>query len=206
MTHSNDSESFEFSLAIPASWYELDLNPRTRNKSISETIYQRTLEVPQLRDLRSELTSYLRKLAAQAWDNGARFCAAFAMPVGDGLIMGAFTVTLLPAAPNSGGDPLENVIEELNKEEPSRAEGLWKQMSAVELPEIGMVARQFGVENTQIDAKGTYVKHVFMHTFITRPEGVVLISASSPAVDLSDQLFELFAMVSDTISFQPSAS
>ncbi|MFT4231663.1 MAG: hypothetical protein QM606_02650 [Leucobacter sp.] len=190
-----------FSFDLPGSWEELDLKPLTRDRSIKYLVDARVRDIPEFRPHRGEFVAYLRRVAAQAWDGGARYCAAFCRPAGDGLITGSLTVTVLPSAP--GDNPVEDIVEQLQQRDPAAGDGLWSSLTHVELPGGGAGARQFGVREVRIDAGGTAVKHVFMYTFLPIDGAVVMVACASPAVDLADPLLELFGHVSDTFVIRP---
>jgi hypothetical protein len=190
-----------FAFDLPGSWEELDLKPLTRDRSIKYLVDERVRDIPEFRPHRGEFVSYLRSVAAQAWDNGARYCAAFCRPAGDGLITGSLTVTVLPAAP--GGNATDDIVEQLHGRESVTGEGLWSSLTHVELPGGNAGARQFGVREVRIDGGGTAVRHVFMYTFLPVDGAVILVACASPAVDLADPLLELFGHVSDTFVVRP---
>lgn len=185
-----------FELDLPSSWEELDLKPLTRDRSIKYLVDERVRSIPAFRAHRGEFVAYLRNVAAQAWDSGARYCAAFCQPAGDGLITGSLTVTVLPAAP--GGNTTDDIVEQIQQRDSVDGEGLWSSLTHAELPGGGSGARQFGVREVRIDARGTAVRHVFMYTFVPVDSAVFLVACASPAVDLADPLLELFGSVSDT--------
>jgi hypothetical protein len=79
-----------FSLRLPASWFELDVRPATRDGSIAAAVAERVVTQPDLREHRTELTRVLRRQARDAWEAGAIYCACFAMAAEDSLKLGIF--------------------------------------------------------------------------------------------------------------------
>jgi hypothetical protein len=96
-----------FTLTVPATWYALDLDARTRTDSIARLVEERLgpTPTPELRQLRRELTATLRQYARQAANNGAAY-AALMYQVVDGIPLSASLLIAYTAAPRDpAGQP-----------------------------------------------------------------------------------------------------
>ena len=189
-----------FELTIPSFWSELDVRPATRDRAIRTVLEERLAEVPQLHPRRSEIVRYYRDLVRDAWDNGARYCASFVAPAGDGFLMGALTVNILPSAPPlAGGSTLDAVVEQVQEDQGAQGAGVWRSVTTETLPGAGPAVRVFGAQSVQIDKHGTQAVVVFMQTYVPLDNAVLLVACASPAVDVADSILELFASVSNSL-------
>lgn len=193
-------ENTYFEFDLPRSWDELDLKPATRDRSMKLLVDERMRDIPEFRPHRAAFVRYLRTVTEQAWDSGARYCAAFCEPAGEGIITGSLTVTVLPA-PTSGSGT-DDIVEQLQQGKLDTVEGTWSSLTHIELASGVEGARQFGVRELQIDSRGTPVRHVFMYTFLPFEGSVFLVACASPAADLADPLFELFGHISDSFGLR----
>lgn len=189
-----------FELAIPPSWTPIELRPAYRDRAIADAVYERSRGLPELRAARASLTAYVRDVAARAWEGGARYCAVFAEPAGEGLVLGSLTVTLLPELSDRGGGGFEDLIERVQGLAVEPRDGTWSSLTCTDIAGTRPCARQFGIREAVVSAKGMSVRHVFMHTFVPVTGGVLLVACASAATDLADPLLELFARVSDTLA------
>ena len=189
-----------FELSIPSFWNELDVRPATRDRAIRTVVEERLAQVPQLHPRRSEIVRYYRDLVRDAWDSGARYCASFVAPAGDGFLMGALTVNVLPAVPQMGGvSALDAIVDQVHEVPSAQGAGLWRSVTTETLAGAGPAVRSFGVQSVQIDKLGTQATAVFMQTYVPVPNAVLLVACASPAVDVADSILELFASVSDSL-------
>lgn len=191
-----------FGLRVPPSWQEVDLRPRTRDAAVVDLVNRRVAEVPELREHRTELVRFLRNLASQAWDGGARYCAMFAEPAGDGIIPGALTVTALPRPPAGSGESVVDAIVDQLQRTPGPAAGgdTWRSVTTTELPETGPAVQVFGVQDVELNDSGYQLRAVVMQTFVPTDTGVLLVAGTSPAVDLAEPLLEMFSAVTGTLT------
>jgi hypothetical protein len=90
----------DFTIAIPANWYALDLNPRTRAATIAALVEQRfgRDSSPMVRQVRRELTEMLRRYAHQAASHGAIYAALMDQVV-EGMAISASLVIAVGDAP-----------------------------------------------------------------------------------------------------------
>jgi len=86
-----------FSLTLPVNWFELDVRPSSRDLTIGLLVEAQIREQPAFWAHRSELTKILRRLARDAWDSGARYCAGFLIALEESIIPGSLSVSVIPA-------------------------------------------------------------------------------------------------------------
>lgn len=200
MTGGNDG----FSLTVPASWFELDVRPATRDALARELVERRVREQPELWERRSELVRILRRQARDAWESGAIYCACFVIALDESVIPGALTVSVIP--PPLGGATIDAISEELPTQEARDDSDTWMRRFLVDLPGIGRVPRSEGVIDVDVPGAG-WVRTIVQRTFVTLDaDRLLLISGASPALDLVEPLLELFAAVTSTLVLVPSSA
>lgn len=196
------------SIAVPASWVELDLRPATREEALRELVQARVREVPELREHRTVLAQTLQRFARNAWDSGAVYCAVLADGDPDlGLISAAVTVSVV-RSPLVAGDSdvadeaasVEALLEPLTPRAAAGPYDTWREVAAVPLPDGGSGARAWGVEDVELPDGMGLARVVLMQTFVPAPGGrVVLVSCSSPALALAAELLDLFDAITATL-------
>src|SRR5262245_21333487 len=67
-----------WALTVPETWYEFDVRPQSRDAAINDVVRARLRQLPALAPHRADLVRLLRRLAREAWDSGAIYCAAMA--------------------------------------------------------------------------------------------------------------------------------
>ncbi len=197
-------EAVGFALTIPDSWFELEVRPATRDARIATLVESRVREQPELWEHRGELVRVLRRLARDAWDAGAVYCACFVMVLEESIIPGSMTVSIIPPPP--GGAGVDAIAEELPSREASEEGGTWMQRSVVELPDVGRAPRSQGVLDVPLPSGPGRIRTVVMRTFVPLDaERLLLVSGASPAVDLAEPLLELFDAVTATLALVPAS-
>lgn len=191
-----------FTLSIPASWFELDVRPTTRDGSIKLLVEDRVKQQPELWERRSELVKVLRRQARDAWDAGAVYCACFVMVLEESVIPGSITVSVIPPPP--AGSSIDAIAEQLPAREATEEGGTWMSRSVVSLEAIGRVPRSQGVSDVPIPGGSGWIRTIVMHTFVPiDADRLLLVAAASPAVDLAEPLLELFDAVTSTLVLVP---
>lgn len=189
-----------FSITTPKSWFELELRPDRRDTAVKDLVNERVREIPELWEHRSEIVRVLRRYARNAWESGARFASAFAQPAEGTTLTGCLTVTSIPAPPGGGDDLTEDVVERLTATSSEPGDETWTTVSIVDIDGVGRCARSFGVEDVTLPDDAGWVRVVSMQTFVPAPTGgLLLVSASSPDLDVADDLLELFDAVTATV-------
>lgn len=95
----------EFTVTVPANWYQLDLDPRTRTETIAQLVEDRlgADRTDVLRQIRRELTRMLRQYARQAASHGAIYAALMDQVV-EGLSLSASLLIAVGEAPRDAAD------------------------------------------------------------------------------------------------------
>jgi len=190
-----------YTVSVPASWYEIDVHPATRDDSIRVLVEDRVRGNDDLWRERRSIITFLRQQAKAAWDTGATYCASFATPTEDGPVTGSVVISLVRApAGSSEEDDLSGHLASLYTPVPKGTHEYdpWTSVGTIDLPGIGPCARSWGVADVELD--GGFIRNVFMQTAVPVPgfNKVFLISASSPVVPLSEPLLDLFDAVTGT--------
>jgi hypothetical protein len=200
-----------FSITVPASWWEFDIHPASRDDNIRRMVNQRIKQIPEMAEHRDTITKFLRKMARDAYDSGAVYCGSMAQGF-DGIpITAQVTVSLVGARTPDGQimptDP--ELVAASMREKVARREGdTWRKVTMVTIPETGRAARTYGIEDVELPGGTKTVRTVLMQTFIPLPgtsDKVALVSASSPVLDLADSFFDVFDAVTSTFRFVEEA-
>jgi len=196
------------SLSVPDSWWEFDIRPEGREATIRTIIDERTREIPELSPHRADLTNMLRKMAKDAHDSGAVYMGCMAENF-DGVPLSAtVTVSVLGAKDKQGvalsTDP-RAIAETLRTITPRRDGDAWRTVTTVDIPEVGVAARTFGVEDVPVAQGDTRtLRMVLTQTYIPVPgttDQVVLVSGASPVLDLAEAFHDVFDAVTSTFRF-----
>jgi hypothetical protein len=193
-----------FSITVPDSWFEVDVDPATRDDSIRRLVEDRVRGHQPMWEARHGITRILRQQAHRAWEAGATYCACLVQPTDDGAITASVVVSLVrgPVGATDSGDPTGYLIERLT---PVPRDGdVFTAVTSADIPGVGHCARSYGVEDVQVD-DGGYIRTVFMQTMVPTPgfNKVFLVSASSPVVALAAELHDLFDAVTGTFRLVP---
>ncbi|MEV1010368.1 hypothetical protein [Streptomyces sp. NPDC049881] len=197
-----------FRISVPDSWWEFDLRPETRDNSIRRMVDERVRNVPELAEHREVVASFLRRQARQAWDSGAVYCGCMAQSFGGGPpITASVTVSIVGARTASGEvlptDPAA-IVSRLGTRVARREGDAWRDVTTVDIPEVGQAARTKGVEDISVPGDTRTIRAVLMQTFIPLPgdqQAVALVAGSSQVLDLADSFFDVFDAVTSTFRF-----
>ncbi|MGW3816133.1 hypothetical protein [Streptomyces sp. NPDC005046] len=204
----NPGLSSGFSLAVPDSWWEFDIRPEGRDATVRALVDERIREVPELADHRADLATMLRRMAKDAYDSGAVYMGCMAENF-DGVPLSAtVTVSVLGAKSKQGvvlsTDP-RVIAESLRTITPRREGDAWRTVTTVEIPEVGVTARTFGVEDVPVAQGDTRtLRMALTQTYIPVPgttDQVVLVSGASPVLDLAEAFHDIFDAVTSTFRF-----
>lgn len=196
-----------FRLTVPASWWEFDIHPASRDDNIRALVNDRIRAMPELAEHRQTLTRFLRQMARDAYESGAVYCGCMAQQF-DGVPVTAQVTVSVVGARNTEGEVLPTepeLIAASLREKTARREGdTWRKVTTVTIPGTGLAARTYGIEDVELPGGTKTVRTVLMQTFVPFPETgdkVALVSASSPVLDLADSFFDVFDAVTSTFRF-----
>ncbi|MBZ6248500.1 hypothetical protein KVH27_08770 [Streptomyces olivaceus] len=196
------------SLSVPDSWWEFEIRPEGREATIRALVDERVNETPELAPYRSDLTAMLRKMAKDAHDSGALYLGCMAENF-DGVPLSATVTVSVLGAKNQQGVALSTdprAIADSLRTVTARREGdAWREVTTVDIPEVGPAARTYGVEDVPV-APGDRrtLRMVLTQTYIPVPgttEQVVLVSGASPVLDLAEAFHDIFDAVTGTFRF-----
>jgi hypothetical protein len=205
---------YGYALSVPASWFEVDVRPATRAASAADLVNDRLTGLPELRERRADIVRLLRKQATAAWDAGAVYCAVMAEPVADGLLPACVTVSFLPGpldASSNADDRVSPLMSTFEKKAARRDDDPWTEVTVVELPQAGLAARTYGVEDVEDPDAGPgparSVRVVTMQTHVPVPDvnRVAVVTCSSPAVEVAPALLDVFDAITGTFRLFPAA-
>ncbi|WP_166624676.1 hypothetical protein [Streptomyces sp. VN1] len=196
------------SLSVPDSWWEFDIRPEGREATIRALVAERVNETPELAPYRSDLTAMLRKMARDAYDSGALYLGCMAENF-EGVPLSATVTVSVLGAKNQQGVALSTdprAIADSLRTVTARREGdAWREVTTIDIPEVGPAARTYGVEDVPV-APGDRrtLRMVLTQTYVPVPgttDQVVLVSGASPVLDLAEAFHDIFDAVTGTFRF-----
>ena len=190
-----------FTVSVPDSWFEIDLEPSTRDDSIRVLVEDRLRGSQEMWQARQGVMRILREEAATAWDSGAAYAACLVHPTDDGPITASLTVSLVRGPVGATDD--QDLVERLQVVAPTE-DGRFTTVTTARIEGTpGDCARTYGVDDLPV--AGGYVRTVFMQTFVP-VDGMnkyFVISAGSPVVPLAAELHDLFDAITGTFRVVP---
>jgi hypothetical protein len=196
-----------FRISVPDSWWEFELRPEARDDAIRRMVDDRVRAVPELAEHRETVARFLRRQAREAWDSGAVYCGCMAQSFGGGPPITASVTVSLVGARTAGGEVLPTdpaaIARQLTTRRAKREGDAWREVTTVDIPEVGVAARTRGVEDIPVPGDSRTVRAVLMQTFIPVPgeQAVALVSGSSQVLDLADSFFDVFDAITSTFRF-----
>jgi len=196
------------SLSVPDSWWEFEVRPEGREATVRALVDERVREVPELAPYRSDLTAMLRKMAKDAHESGALYLGCMAENFEGVPLSATVTVSVLGAKNRQGAalstDP-RAIADSLRTITPRREGDAWRTVTTVDIPEVGVAARTFGVEDVPVaQGDNRVLRMVLTQTYIPVPgttDQVVLVSGASPVLDLAEAFHDIFDAVTGTFRF-----
>lgn len=189
-----------FTISVPQSWYELELDPARSDQAIRQLVEDRVRGNDTMWSQRHAIHRLLVQQAADAHASGATYAAGFSLATDEGPVTGSLTVSLLED-PFTGADRVGLGLADRFRQVPRTADPLapYAETTVVEIPTAGACPRSSGIEDTGFPGGGL-LRHVFSLTAVPLPEHerVFLLACSSPVVALSDALLDLFDAVVGT--------
>ncbi|WP_328914678.1 MULTISPECIES: hypothetical protein [unclassified Streptomyces] len=196
------------SLAVPESWWEFDIRPEGREATVRRLVDERARALPELAPYRNDLATLLRRMARDAYDSGALYLGCMAENFEGVPLTATVTVTVLGAADAQGvalsTDP-RAIAASMKTITPRRNGDAWRKVTTVEIPDVGLCARTYGVEDVPVEqGDSRTIRMALTQTYVPipgRPEEVVVISGASPVLDLAEALHDIFDAVTSTFRF-----
>lgn len=206
---STHSTPLGVSLSVPESWWEFDIRPEGRESTIRALVDERVSEAPDLAPYRPDLTAMLRKMAKDAHDSGALYLGCMAENF-DGVPLSATVTVSVLGAKNEQGAALSTdpraIADSLRMITARREGDAWREVTTVDIPEVGSAARTYGgVEDVPVaPGDSRTLRMVLTQTYIPVPgttDQVVLVSGASPVLDLAEAFHDIFDAVTGTFRF-----
>ena len=192
-----------FTLSMPIGWYELDVDAKTRSASINALVRERIAASPELRPAREGIVRVLKRVARQAANSGAVYCAAMVEDAAGAPMSAAVTVTVVPDRPGGIGDadPVATIAATLSPKTAQNSSDTWCTVEQIEL-DGAPAARSFGVEDVQAPEGGGWMRAVTMQTFVPvrNASSLAIVSCSSPNISLAEPMIDLFDAISSTFA------
>ncbi|MSS84587.1 hypothetical protein FYJ24_07385 [Actinomycetaceae bacterium WB03_NA08] len=186
------TSTVRFSVSLPSDWRQIDLHPETRDQSCRELVREMVAAMPDLAPRADDITAYTRNLTDKAWRVGTKFCSVCAIPMEEGVLLASLTATALPRpASNTELSSVEWLSQSLPDPQWVQ-DGDWLQTVPVSLPSGHDAVRRFGVASQELEPHTPLVRAVIMETYIPTPTGTLMIGATSPAISMTDEILELF--------------
>lgn len=198
----------EYSLRFPDSWWQLDLDPSTRDASIRRRIEAQVEQAPQLtREQVDGLIRSTRRIAREAHARGALRASGMVriLRAGSGpLVLSATTAVLRITVPEGESEDLADLVMAAGVQLGTDAEssGLPPgEVELVELPHVGPAGRISRIED--VEYQGTRVPTAVRHTLVPVPNShdYLVLASSTPNVDLAEQFYEVFDAIAESLRF-----
>ncbi|MFD9207427.1 hypothetical protein ACFVZM_14270 [Streptomyces sioyaensis] len=201
-----------YTLRFPDSWWQLDLDPNTRDASIRRRIESQVEKAPQLsREQVDALIRTTRRTAREAHAQGALRASGMLriLRAGSGpLVLSATMAVLRISVPEDQSEDLADLVVAAAMQLGTEAEGSGLppgEVEVVELPEVGAAGRITRIE--EVDYQGTRVPTAVRHTLIPVPNtrDYLVLAGSTPNVDLAEQFYEVFDAIAESLRFEDPA-
>ncbi len=185
-------------LATPSSWFDLDLDPRTRARSHRRLVTRRIGGGPDGAGLRRQVVHELEAAAGQAVAAGARFASVYSemhdrLPVA-ATLLGVFRGRMAEQTPD--GDPdLRAAAEALRRATPSGC------CELVDLPAGPALRRRHQVA-VERSGRTKLTDNVEFIVPVPGPGGTLVLEFSTPTLPVADALAELFDAIATSLRWQ----
>jgi hypothetical protein len=185
-----------YTITVPGSWFELDVEPATRDEAIRRLVEERVRGNDAMWAQRHAIQKLLGEQARAAYESGATYCASFSIPTDEGPITGTVMVSLVmdPAYDET------SVLDDVLRSVPRVGGDLdpWTEVGVVNVDGVECM-RSRGIEDAPV-GDGHFVRNVSMLTVVPVPDHrrMFLVACSSPVVAMAEELLDLFDAVTDT--------
>ncbi|MFE9249961.1 hypothetical protein [Streptomyces sp. NPDC007088] len=150
----------------------------------------------------------LRGMAKDAWASGAVYLGCMAENF-DGVPLSATVSVTMVGARTKDGTALDTdpaaIARSLGTITARREGDAWREVTTVEIPGVGQVARTYGVEDVPVERGDTRtLRMALTQTYIPVPgttERIALVSGASPVLDLAEAFHDIFDAVTSTFRF-----
>lgn len=196
------------SLRVPPNWVQFDIHRAVRTGDLTRIVDEHLKKLPALKPHRRGILKALRRLADEAESAGAVLCAAAVDEAGDA---GALLATLAVFITEGMPEPALNTVPAIAAQITAtpRAEGAepgsepdWREVRIVDIP-AGQAVRTRSLTTLRSDTAGEGVRIVSMETLLPLPgsDRILNVVLTSPQPQLTDELLDLFDLITETLSW-----
>ncbi|MEU4470083.1 hypothetical protein [Micromonospora sp. NPDC023888] len=185
-----------FELRTPEDWVDYSVADEASENRMAQEVWTRAREGGLAEEQAGQYAEQLRRSVREARRAGAVHAAGVFQLYEDGPLTA--TVLIAVVTPPATGD----IIGALTAVgQPGRADGTWRRVGTAQIPGIGTVGRVHGIQNVTQD--GATMRCAVMHTVVPLPgsSNVLVVTGSSPNLAEAEELFELFATITGTLTF-----
>ncbi|MER7440374.1 hypothetical protein [Micromonospora avicenniae] len=185
-----------FLLRTPEDWVDFSVADEASENRMANEVWTRAHDGGFTDEQAGQYAEQLRRSVRQARIAGAVHAAGTFQVYEDGPLTATVLVSVV--TPPATGDILGALTA---VGQPARADGTWRRVSTAQIPAIGTVGRVHGIQNVTQD--GVSFRCAVMHTVVPLPgsANVLLVTGSSPNLAEAEELFELFATITATLTF-----
>ena len=193
-----------FRLPTPGNWFDLDLDPRTRNQSIAAMVDAHVAQSPAAADNRQVLVRLLRRTAREAAQGGMIF-ASLMSEVAEGVpVSASATVTLRTATTSSGGASISDPADIARYlRDRGGAGGQRAELRVVDIP-AGRAVRLQGMQEGDVSGVASGVVTLVVQYFLPVPgtESLAVLTFTTPTLALAEPFAGLFDAMAENFSFE----
>lgn len=194
-------QDIHFSMAIPDGWERLDLTGKGRRDYARAQAQRAVEQMPALAGKRKVIENSLYHELTSSWAKGVRYGAAMAQPTADGILDASITVSVLPEPPHHEDESVFEAISATVHENDEDSDGDDESdVSMINLPQAGRAVRVYGHRTLHPGEDSRSFKYSVLQTFVPFGGRVVMVMGFTFSSDVEDQLFELFDLITGTLS------
>jgi hypothetical protein len=191
-----------FRLATPGNWFDLDLDPATRDRSIAALVDRRAEGSPEIAARRLELKRLLRRAARESAEGGVVLASMMSEAFEGRAMSASVTLTLRSATTAAGGGPPVTDVADIAAffRRSAQAPGRETAVDVVRLPP-GEAVRLQGRRETQVPglverAEGLMVQFLLP---IRGTAALAILTFTTTALELAEPFAELFDTMAATL-------
>jgi hypothetical protein len=192
-----------FRLPTPGNWFDLDLDPRTRDESIASLVDAHVAQSPAAVHNREGLRRLLRRTAREAAQGGMIF-ASLMSEVAEGVPVSASATVTLRSAVSLGGAPISN-SGDIAGHLRGQARAGWRgiEVRVAEIP-TGSVVRLQGLQEGDVGGLATGVVTLVVQYFVPVPgtPSLAVLTFTTPTLALAEPFTALFDTMAENFSFE----
>lgn len=202
-------EPNRFTLRVPPSWLQFDIWRATRTGELTRIVDDHLTRLPNLRPHRRDILKALRRLADEAERAGALTCAAAVD--NEGGVLATLAVFVTPGM----SEPALNTVPAIAAQIPATprpdcdsdrdGKSDWREVRLIEIP-AGEAVQVRSVSTLDGQASSDAARVVSMETLLPMPgrERILNVVLTSPQLALTDDLLELFDLITQTLAWVES--